>query len=134
MQNVTHAQTAYVGAPPPSDECEPGRAAPCFHDCFVKHDGVACDLLSVMFVLGDGVARDLATAHRLQARACELGVCGGIGEPLTSDAAMTTPGAVVIYGGFQGTIRIEDGAGDLRRGELEVGPEVAARGAGGVPR
>jgi TPR repeat protein len=113
VQNVTYAQNAFVlPAAPNVDSCTPGHPAECWWDCFKRLNGDACDLLSVMYEIGDQVQRDHANAARLQERACELGACGGLADlPAEASAgrgmgSVSSAGGVIVLGDFNGTINV----------------------------
>ncbi len=113
VQNVTYAQNAYVLPDDAKvDSCAPGKPTECWWDCYKRSNGDACDLLSVMYEIGDRVKRDHATAARLQQRACDLGACGGLADVPTEASAgrgsgsVSSAGGVVVYGDFNGTITV----------------------------
>jgi hypothetical protein len=98
-------------APRDGGVCVEGHAPECWRDCFRRSSGSGCRLLGGMFLTGNGVSRDIPTAHRLYTLACNLGECSPR-EPWPSPVATPTPGrvsspgSVVVYGNFNGNVYV----------------------------
>jgi len=118
VQNVTYAQNAWVMPPPervaPSADgtyaidaelaCADERPFACWRDCFRRASGAACLELASMYEAGYRVVRNHDAAQSLAARACTLGECGPLRSSFRGEVG--SPGAVVVYGDFKGTVLI----------------------------
>ena len=116
VQNVTYAQNAWYlgdGAPAATDAspalparddgtCKPYGPHICFRECYQSAKSESCYVLGVMFTKGDRVYRSPENARKLFAKACELGDC----RPPPTDANVSSPGTVVVYGNVYGQIHI----------------------------
>ncbi|MBI4954322.1 MAG: sel1 repeat family protein [Myxococcales bacterium] len=77
MRRTEHTRPAVTSsalapAPGGSAACAPGLAAPCERACDAGDDR-ACELLTAMYLRGDGVPRSDAQAAALNRRLCEQG-------------------------------------------------------------
>jgi cytochrome c556 len=112
---VQNVQTARIA--PPGDasfalagagaSCEEGSSSTCWRECFHDSRGESCARLAAMFEKGEGVIRNPTDARRvtqrLATRACELGWCGPAPPPRPR-ATIGSPGAVIVYGDFNGNV------------------------------